>query len=150
MIFRMHVFTYGTLMFPEVWKIVVGREFDTVKGAAAGFAIFRVGDAVYPGIAASNKASIVPGIVYLDVDAAAIKRLDRFEGEYYERQRLAVDCADGERRKADAYIIPPRNRHVLTAEPWTAESFVTSGGLAEFIERYQGFSWLRDDACDEA
>jgi hypothetical protein len=35
----MHVFTYGTLMFPEVWQAVVGREFATIEGTAAEFAI---------------------------------------------------------------------------------------------------------------
>ena len=54
MISAMHVFTYGSLMFPEVWRIVVGREFETVDGEVAGYSIFRVDDAEYPGITASD------------------------------------------------------------------------------------------------
>ena len=142
MIFAMHVFTYGTLMFPEVWQTVVGREFETVEGTAAGYAIFRVRDAVFPGIIAAAAESIVRGLVYLDVDAASVDRLDRFEDDFYERQSLSIDCGDGQRRAADAYVVPARNRHVLTAEPWTADSFVSSGGLADFIQRFQGFSRL--------
>jgi gamma-glutamylcyclotransferase (GGCT)/AIG2-like uncharacterized protein YtfP len=141
----MHVFTYGSLMFPEVWRIVAGREFQTVAGAADGYAIFRVAGAPYPGIVA-DAGSVVRGLVYLDVDDVSIARLDKFEGEFYERLSLSVDCRDGQRRAAVAYVVPEKNRHVLSAEPWTAESFVASGGLAEFIERYQGFSWLREDA----
>lgn len=145
MIASMHVFTYGSLMFPEVWRIVVGREFLTVEGEVDGFSIFRVRDAPYPGIIA-NSGSVVRGLVYIDVDPASIARLDKFEGDFYQRQTLLIECSDGQRRAADAYVVPARNRHVLTADSWTAESFVASGGLAEFIERYQGFSWLRDGA----
>ena len=75
----MHVFTYGTLMYPEVWRAVVGREFATVGGRAAGFAIYRVQDAVFPGIIAATPQEAAPGVVYLDVDQASVDRLDRFD-----------------------------------------------------------------------
>jgi gamma-glutamylcyclotransferase (GGCT)/AIG2-like uncharacterized protein YtfP len=141
-----HVFTYGSLMFPEVWRIVVGRDFETVEGTAEGFAIFRVRDAVFPGITQADGCRAVPGLVYLDVDDAAVARLDKFESDFYDRLSLSIDCVDGHRCAADAYVVSEENRYVLTAESWTAKSFVASGGLTDFIERYQGFSWLREDA----
>src|SRR5262245_25048677 len=116
-----HVFTYGSLMFPEVWRIVAGREFRTVEGVVSGYSIFRVKDAAYPGIVA-DAGSVVRGLVYLDVDPQSLARLDTFEGEFYVRLSLPINCQDGDCRAADAYTIPDRNRHVLTAEPWTAES----------------------------
>jgi gamma-glutamylcyclotransferase (GGCT)/AIG2-like uncharacterized protein YtfP len=138
----MHVFTYGSLMFPEVWGIVVGREFETVEGTLAGHSIFRVREAAFPGIIAAASECFVRGLVYLDVDAASMERLDRFEDVFYARQTLSIDCRDGLRRDADAYTVPAKNSHVLTAEPWSAETFVSSGGLADFIARFQGFSRL--------
>lgn len=135
----MHVFTYGTLVFPEVWRSVVGRSFATVNGEAAGFQLFRVQGAVFPGISAASDADSVPGVVYLDVDSESIARLDRFEGDFYERRSIAVDGADGQRRMAEAYVVPDANRSLLTSEPWTRESFVASGGLKQFIARYAGF-----------
>ena len=138
----MHVFTYGSLMFPEVWRGVVGREFETVEGTLAGYSIFRVRDAAFPGIMPPASECFVRGLVYLDVDAASVERLDRFEDDFYDRRSISIDCRDGQRRDADAYMVPATNRHVLTAEPWTAESFVSSGGLADFIARFQGFSRL--------
>jgi gamma-glutamylcyclotransferase (GGCT)/AIG2-like uncharacterized protein YtfP len=138
----MHVFTYGSLMFPEVWKIVVGREFETVKGTLASHSIFRVRDATFPGIIAASSECVVQGLVYLNVDAASVERLDRFEDDFYERRSLPIECRDGLRRNADAYTVPPQHRQVLTAEPWAAETFVSSGGLADFIQRFQGFSRL--------
>ncbi|MCI0332541.1 MAG: gamma-glutamylcyclotransferase [Planctomycetes bacterium] len=136
----MHVFTYGTLMFPEVWQTVVGRQFAAVEGTASGFAIYRVEGAVFPGIVVASERDVVRGVVYLDVDHASVARLDLFEDEFYERQTLWIDCADGERRAADAYVVPPANQNVLTQEPWQRAAFIASGGLEQFIRRFQGFA----------
>lgn len=135
----MHVFTYGTLMFPEVWRTVVGREFATVEAMLTGFAIYRVRDAVFPGIIAADGAAAVRGVVYLDVDAASLARLDRFEDDFYERQAVWIACADGRRRQADAYVVPAQQGSVLTDEPWHRDQFVATGGLEHFIGRYAGF-----------
>ena len=140
----MHVFTYGTLMFPEVWRAVVGREFVAVDGTAAGFAIYRVRDAVFPGIIAATDEDAVAGVVYLDVDDASLERLDLFEDPFYERQALWITCGDGQRRQANAYVVPAHNRAVLTDEPWNRDQFVTSGGLDHFIRRFAGFARLAD------
>jgi gamma-glutamylcyclotransferase (GGCT)/AIG2-like uncharacterized protein YtfP len=138
----MHVFTYGSLMFPEVWRSVVGKDFATIEGIAAGYSIFRVRDAAFPGITPASAGSSVTGLVYLDVDDESIARLDRFEDTFYDRLTLQIDCRSGGQREADAYVVPEKNRHVLTAEPWTAGWFESSGGLADFIARFQGFSRL--------
>jgi gamma-glutamylcyclotransferase (GGCT)/AIG2-like uncharacterized protein YtfP len=138
----MHVFTYGSLMFPDVWRSVVGKEFATVEGTAAGYSIFRVRDAAFPGITSAGEGSSVTGLVYLDVDDESVARLDRFEDTFYDRLPLEIDCRDGMRREADAYVVPEKNRCVLTADPWTADWFESSGGLADFIARFQGFSRL--------
>jgi gamma-glutamylcyclotransferase (GGCT)/AIG2-like uncharacterized protein YtfP len=119
MISAMHLFTYGSLMFPEVWKCVVGRRFETVSGTISDFAILLVRDETFPAIKPA-KDGRVPGLVYLDVDDASLKRLDRFEGEFYERQELPVECRDTT-LTADAYVISLAHRNVLTTENWTAE-----------------------------
>jgi gamma-glutamylcyclotransferase (GGCT)/AIG2-like uncharacterized protein YtfP len=135
----MHVFTYGTLMFAEVWQSVVGRQFEAMEGVARGFAIFRVANAVFPGIVAGTERDMVRGVVYLDADDAALARLDVFEDDFYERQALWVECADGQKRAAEAYVVPPQNKHVLTDEPWLRESFLASGGLERFKSGFDGF-----------
>jgi len=138
----MHVFTYGTLMFPKIWRAVVGREYATVEGTAAGFAVFRVVDAVFPGIVAATKDDAVRGVVHVDVDDTALDRLDVFEDAFYERQALWISCDDGQLRQAEAYVVPAHNRALLTDEPWCRDEFVASGGLDQFIRRFAGFSRL--------
>ena len=135
----MHVFTYGTLMFPEICQAVVVRSFESVEGTAMGYAIFRVSNAVFPGITPAGDNDRVHGVVYLNVDETAVSRLDLFEDDFYERQTLRVQCADGENRAAEAYVVPPQNRHVLTGEPWQRAAFISSGGLEQFKRAFQGF-----------
>ena len=135
----MNVFTYGTLMFPEVWQAVVGQAFRAVAGRAAGFAVYRVCDAVYPGIVAKVDGDGVEGLVYLDVDATSLKLLDHFEDGFYRRVAIDVDCVDGERRVAECYVVPSEARGVLTDEPWLAGEFVARGDLARFMAGFAGF-----------
>jgi gamma-glutamylcyclotransferase (GGCT)/AIG2-like uncharacterized protein YtfP len=149
----MHVFTYGTLMFPEVWRAVVGKQFVTVEATVRGFAIFRVRGAVFPGMIASSERDVVPGVVYLDVEQPSLARLDVFEDDFYLRESLWVECADGQWRTADAYVVPAANRAVLSHETWRRDEFCASGGLEQFLTRFQGFSrlnesrWSSNDMC---
>ncbi|MEX0612111.1 MAG: gamma-glutamylcyclotransferase family protein [Pirellulales bacterium] len=140
----MHVFAYGTLMFAEVWRVVVGREFDSVRGMVSGYAVYRVQGAVFPGIVAAGENDVVRGVVYLDVDPAALARLDRFEDDFYDRRSLWIDCDDGQRRAAETYVVPVEKREVLTDEAWDSNEFVARGHLTEFIRRFAGFSRLAD------
>ena len=143
----MHVFTYGTLMFPEVWQAVVGRPFATERGRAAGFQIFRVRDAVYPGILAAGPTDAVDGVVYWDVDPDSVDRLDRFEGDFFRRRPIAVACDDGRRLEAAAYVVPDEFRDMLTDEPWTGGDFVARGDLDRFLASFAGFQRLAQDGC---
>ena len=138
----MHIFTYGTLMFPDVWCAVAGTESATVEGTAAGYAVFRVEGAEFPGIVAARDNDRVRGVVYLSVGQDALDRLDRFEDDFYERRTLWIDCDDGQRRAAEAYVVPAGNRDVLTNEPWDRADFVARGHLEQFMRRFAGFSRL--------
>jgi gamma-glutamylcyclotransferase (GGCT)/AIG2-like uncharacterized protein YtfP len=135
----MHVFAYGTLMFPEVWQAVTGGDFASISGSLRGYAAFRVQDAVFPGIVRADDGCVVKGVLYLDVGTSALARLDRFEDDFYVRETVTIECTDGVRRKGEAYIVPDRNRHVLTEESWTRETFVASGGLEKFVAKFAGF-----------
>jgi gamma-glutamylcyclotransferase (GGCT)/AIG2-like uncharacterized protein YtfP len=138
----MHVFTYGTLMFPEVWRAVVGQPFESVTGHAAGFAIYRVRDALFPGIIASGTTDSVRGVLYLDVDDRSVARLDRFEDDFYRRLTIVVDCDDGRQLEADAYVVPSQHRAVLTDESWSGDGFLSRGDLDRFLAGFAGFSRL--------
>jgi gamma-glutamylcyclotransferase (GGCT)/AIG2-like uncharacterized protein YtfP len=148
----MHLFTYGTLMFPEVWRIVVGRELKTAPAQLPGYQIFRVKGAVYPGIVAVDSpltsdlqpltSSFVPGLLYFNLDPTSLDRLDRFEGEDYRRLTVVVTCEDGRDLAAQAYVVPRESSYVLTHEIWTGDEFIARGGLEQFVAKYSGFQRL--------
>src|SRR3954462_6399580 len=98
----MHVFTYGTLMFPEVWPSVVGKSFETIHGRVDGYVVVRVEGAVFPGMTPAGDDAIARGVVYLDVDDASLDRLDRFQDDFYNRQAIPVSCEDGRQLLAAA------------------------------------------------
>jgi hypothetical protein len=73
-----HVFTCGSLMFPEIWSRVVRRSYRAVPARVAGFGRYALPDVTYPGMVA-ERDSHVDGVLYLDVEAGDLPALDRFE-----------------------------------------------------------------------
>jgi gamma-glutamylcyclotransferase (GGCT)/AIG2-like uncharacterized protein YtfP len=137
----MHVFTYGTLQVEEIWTRVTGMPVKRIKGVVTGYAVRRIRGEDYPGMTPTPGGE-APGLVYLDVPAGALERLDRFEGGQYVRRSLAVRCEDGQIRQCEAYLVAGGSIGLLTNEAWLLESFITSGGLARFSSRYLGFAAL--------
>lgn len=127
-----HVFTYGTLLVAEVMEAVAGGCFASVPARLDGYERVCVRDAVYPG-ARAMAGTAIDGVLWLDVIDEALLRLDRFEGEMYERCRVTVATADGP-RDAQAYVVAPAHQHLLDREPWDLDGF-RRRHLASYLER---------------
>lgn len=117
-----NVFTYGTLLFPEVMAAVAGRSFAAVPARLAGFVRVGVRGAVYPG-AREEAGGSIGGVLYLEVDDDALSRLDRFEGELYERRVVSVRRDDGAACAAQVYVVPAVRHGRLSGAPWDVERF---------------------------
>lgn len=135
----MNVFTYGTLMFPEVWRAVVGLDFATRPATLAGYSIHAVRNEEFPAISPASPTDHVSGLVYHDLDDASIARLDAFEGDFYCRRSVKVCYQDGAASFAEAYVVAEQGRALLLPEEWRADSFLARGGLQQFMEHYIGF-----------
>lgn len=139
----MNLFTYGSLMSPDIMEEVSGRQFASFAAVADGFQRFCVRDEPYPGMVAAPGGQ-VEGVVYEDIDPVALERLDIFEGDMYLRQSIKV-----ERRKDNsvlevmAYIVKPDYRHMLTQAVWSYEKFLEEGKRL-FTEQYVGFREIED------
>ena len=132
-----HVFTYGSLMFPQVWQRVVRGDYRSAPACADGYARYALAGETYPGMVAQPGAS-VQGVLYFDVGPADVAALDAFEGVEYRRGTIAVALASGETVEADTYIyLLPQN---LSDSPWLPENFQ----MARFIGSY-----CRDRLGDE-
>ena len=126
-----HVFTYGTLLLAEVMEAVAGGRHASVPARLDGWERVCVRGAVYPGARAAASASI-DGVLWLDLGDDALTRLDRFEGEMYQRRAVRVATADGA-RSAQVYVVPPAYAHLLDDAPWDVERFRREH-LARYLE----------------
>ena len=152
------VFTYGSLMFDEVWSRIVSGHYASAPATLSGYSRFAVIGEQYPGVIpgadsgidlgtvsdtaidANTVAPMVEGVVYYGVNEADMERLDIFEGEFYNRCTEQVTVA-GAMISAQVYVIKPAYQYLLAPEAWDIERFKQQG-LEEFIERYKGFAEL--------
>ena len=77
-------------------------------------------------------------MIYLNVTAQDIKRLDRFEGVYYNKISVTVACETGHVLNAKVYLFNKRNRNLLSSTSWDPVRF-QSRHLRQFIMKYSGF-----------
>lgn len=126
-----NLFTYGTLMVPEVFNKVVGRTYPTCKGTLSGYMRYRVAEKSYPGIIQEDDRS-VQGVVYLGVNSRDLERLDRFEGNIYEAREVIVKTETDIMLNALAYVIKPVFEGLLSEEQWVLEEFIKTH-LKEFL-----------------
>jgi gamma-glutamylcyclotransferase (GGCT)/AIG2-like uncharacterized protein YtfP len=124
-----NVFTYGSLMFPEVWEKVVRGKYASAPAVAHGYARFAICGETYPGMVAAQGQS-VSGVVYFDVGPEDLATLDAFEGVPYRRDALQVRLASGEEVGADSYIYLDTAQ--LVGTPWEPEAFQ----MAHFLGTY--------------
>jgi gamma-glutamylcyclotransferase (GGCT)/AIG2-like uncharacterized protein YtfP len=122
----MNLFAYGTLMCADIMHQVAGCLPPHVPATLARYRRCRVRGEEYPAIGGPQDAT-VQGVVYLDVPEEAWQRLDRFEGEMYDRRTVLVDCADGKRLAAATYVIRPEFAHLLLPADWSYEEFLRTG-----------------------
>ncbi len=130
----MHLFTYGTLMFPEVWDRLAIGEFASVPATLPNYAVYRVRDAVFPGLVAvaeEDPPQAVEGMIYLDLDQETLFELDTYESDLYDRVAVSPVLASGKQIACEAYVIPSARRAALTSQPWCPDEF-----KAKQLQRY--------------
>jgi gamma-glutamylcyclotransferase (GGCT)/AIG2-like uncharacterized protein YtfP len=103
------LFVYGTLMFPEIRSVLVGREFRTSPAFLHGYrrrSVFLAGRAPMPGIVADEAAS-VSGILLRSVDSRSLRIFDTFEGMkagLYDRLKVSVSDGEGKTVEVSTYV----------------------------------------------
>lgn len=127
-----HVFTYGSLMFAEVWQTVVRGRYRSEVVTLPGHARYAIDGESYPAVVPQAGAS-VEGRLYFDVMPDDLQRLDVFEGSDYRRGPVRVRAPGGE-IAADTYIYLDASR--LLPQPWSAQAF----DLSRFMATYCGFN----------
>ena len=96
----------------------------------------------YPAIVPDTENS-VEGIIYRDVPDSAIDRLDRFEGEMYDRLPVNIELKNGGVLPAETYVLKAAFSHRLAQTDWDFDDFI-AGGKAAFQRQYKGYHALTD------
>jgi gamma-glutamylcyclotransferase (GGCT)/AIG2-like uncharacterized protein YtfP len=124
-----NIFTYGSLMFDEVWRQVVSGCYRSDAATLHHHQRHALTGLSYPGVVAMPDIHVA-GRLYYEVSAEDMARLDVFEGAEYRREALQVMLAGGELVSAWTYIWLDAQR--LSGQPWRSEAF----RLHEFLETY--------------
>ena len=134
-----NIFTYGSLMFPEVWERVVGANYRGSCAELDGYLRRQLRDDIYPVIVPHGPGSHVEGILYFGVTREDLARLDRFEGKYYVRRSVEVITRrEGSSCEAFAYVLSKQYDHLLSDREWDP-GFFREHGLRLFLDHYAGF-----------
>ncbi len=131
----MHLFTYGSLMYPPVWNRVVAGRYACCPATLAGYRRLQVRGEAYPALWPGEPGDRVTGVLYFDLQPADLGRLDRFEGEQYEHLRVICQTDAGP-QEALAYGFRAHCRALLGTADWDPAWFEREG-LKAFIRRYR-------------
>lgn len=124
-----NVFTYGSLMFSQVWEKVCTGRYATQKMILKDFQRFCVKNESYPALV-PQQGSCVEGLVYLDVSQADQLALNQFEGEEYVLRHHQID---GLHIAFYEYVAVLR----LDKRDWDPREFEQTG-LPIFMSRHVG------------
>ena len=133
----MNLFTYGSLMYSNVWESIVTGHYRSGSAQLRGYTRRCVVGEDYPVIIPASDCDLVTGTLYFDLNNADIALLDQFEGEPYIRTGLEVDLGS-QTAAAEVYLLNPSNSQIVSEEAWDQVAFEQQG-LNRFIESYQGF-----------
>ncbi len=135
----MNVFTYGSLMFDQVWSKVVNGNYERLKATLYGYERRKLKERTYPAVIPGNPSDSVDGILYVNVLPSDLLRLDRFEGDYYRKETADCLIGGGEVAAALVYVIEDRFSGLIEDKPWDPAWFAETG-IRSFLDGYEGFS----------
>ena len=131
-----HLFTYGSLMFEDVWNRLVKGNYLSQKATLRGYARRSVKGDEYPVIFQADE--LVEGVVYYDISEEDRIILDIFEGEYYERKEVEL-LVKNEPIMASVYVLKEKYFDIIDPKPWSEALFATEG-IKRFLSNYKGFA----------
>ncbi|MCX7590238.1 MAG: gamma-glutamylcyclotransferase [Kiritimatiellae bacterium] len=136
----MNLFTYGSLMCEEIMLCVTGVSCRSQEALLHDHIRRAIRGETYPAII-PYPGGCVRGRLYWEVPPKAFARLDRFEGEMYERREVVVEplpLLNCPPTRAQVYVLSDRYRDWLDNIDWSFEEFLRTGKKS-FLKGYPGF-----------
>lgn len=130
----MNLFAYGTLMFPAIWRVIVGREAAGERACVKGYVVFRAPGDVFPVMVRGGPNDAATGLVFRDLDDSTIQALDDYEAVIYDRVEVVATVATGESIACQCYLLGRDYEKPASPEPWDAAAFERDE-LPGYLER---------------
>jgi len=127
-------FTYGSLMYADIFRAVTGQPCLSEPAQLDGYRRHPVRGEDYPGIRPAAGAR-VSGVLYRNITPETLARLDAFEGGQYQRKIVDVRPNEGAAVCAWVYVFHLAHLHRLDDGDWDAEHFLQHG-KARFMRRH--------------
>jgi gamma-glutamylcyclotransferase (GGCT)/AIG2-like uncharacterized protein YtfP len=123
----MSLFTYGTLLFPEVLHALIGRVPQSQISSVGGWRVAALKNRTYPGLVATPKA-IAHGRLLTGLSGDEWRLLDNFEDRRYELQQMTL--LDGQGGLAYVWV----DDSEACANTWDFQNFALTH-LPAYVER---------------
>ena len=129
-----NLFAYGSLMYEQVWQALFGEVFVGEVATLEGYSRRRIKGDVYPVIFPGDGS--VQGILFRNLTEAIVEKLDRFEGDLYQRVQVEV-MSSSVLVPAFTYVLK-KSHYGVIGDHWNKRAFESSD-LSRFLSRYTGF-----------
>lgn len=117
-----NIFTYGSLMYPEIFEAVAGQSLNNKPAKLLNWRRHQLQGESYPA-ATPCVGHQLEGVVWFNVSAQALTRLDTFETSSYAREPVQIRTSDGAMHSAHIYRWLDLTR--LLDEDWSTHTFET-------------------------
>lgn len=130
------LFTYGTLMIPQIISMLIRREISGEEAVLSGYRRGLIRNETYPGIIA-EPGQKVAGILYRQLSPNDLAILDQYEGDMYVLKPVTVKL-NHRKEHTVTYILHSSFAQLLTNNDWDPEHF-RKHDLDRFLREYSGF-----------
>jgi gamma-glutamylcyclotransferase (GGCT)/AIG2-like uncharacterized protein YtfP len=130
------LFTYGSLMSPDILEMVIHRAAVGVPATLLDYRRAKIAGVSYPGMI-PEPGSRVDGCLYKQLSLSDLEKLDIFEGEMYQRKLVEIHLE--QTLQSYTYILAGAHAHLLTNEAWSYEDFLKND-KGNFIRNYGGWT----------
>ena len=127
-------------MCDDIMQEVSGLQPDRNRGILSGYRRFCLKGEDYPAVV-PDAAGRVDGVIYSNLTGMAWDRLDRFEGEMYDRRIVEVRTDDDRLLEAATYVLKAQYHDHLDPVEWDFRVFLKRG-KARFLKQYSGYRAL--------
>lgn len=121
------VFVYGSLLVPAVVRAVLGRTPAAAPAALHDYRRCSLRGPAYPALLRAPGRCTRGAVI--ELAPAELRRLDRYEDDFYIRRPVTVALDDGSSVRAQTYVLSARHRRLAGPRAWSLGTFASRHAL---------------------